>query len=120
MPCACRPLVCVQRGTQDSDCFPNKNLMTDFFFCFYAKFRKKRLLASSCLSVRLPACLPACLPTYIYICELNSFDVMCNASFKEHLPEDGHNRWTKDAGGQAVHNAINLQICICTCWPYYT
>jgi len=33
---------------------------------------------------------------------LQSFDVLCNISFKEHLPEDGHNRWPKHVGGYAV------------------
>jgi hypothetical protein len=28
----------------------------------------------------------------IYTCKLNYFDVLYNISFKEHLPEDGHNR----------------------------
>jgi len=28
----------------------------------------------------------------LYICNLNYFDVLSNTSFKEHLPEDGHNR----------------------------
>jgi hypothetical protein len=30
--------------------------------------------------------------TIIYTCKLNYFDVICNISFKGHLPEDGHNR----------------------------
>jgi len=40
---------------------------------------------------------------YIY-CIINNinYDVLCNISFKEHLPEDGHNRWPKHVGGYAV------------------
>jgi len=49
-----------------------------------------------------------------YICIL--FLSLCNTSFKEHLPEDGHNRWPKHVAGYAVYNTINLHICICTCW----
>ena len=37
-------------------------------------------------------------------------------SFKEHLPEDGHNRWPKHVGRYAVYNTINLRICIFTRW----
>ena len=33
------------------------------------------------------------------VCKLNYFDVLCNISFKEHLPADGHNRWPKHVGG---------------------
>jgi len=36
----------------------------------------------------------------------------CNTAFKEHLPENGHNRWPKYVEGYAVYNAINLNICI--------
>jgi hypothetical protein len=32
-------------------------------------------------------------------------------SFKEHLPEDGQNRWPKHMWGYADHNIINLHIC---------
>jgi len=39
-----------------------------------------------------------------YICKLNYFDVLCDISFKEHLPEDVHNRWPKHVGGYAVYN----------------
>ena len=28
---------------------------------------------------------------------------LCNVSFKEHLPEDGHNRWPKHVAGHAVY-----------------
>ena len=48
----------------------------------------------------------------IYICKLNYFDFLYNIYFKEHLPEDGHNRWPKHATGYAVCNKINLHICI--------
>jgi hypothetical protein len=30
---------------------------------------------------------------------VNCFNVLFNISFKEHLPEDGHNRWSKHVGG---------------------
>jgi len=33
-------------------------------------------------------------------------------SFKEHLPEDGHNRWLKHIGGWAVYNTVSLCICM--------
>jgi len=46
----------------------------------------------------------------IYIYKLNYFDVTCNISFKEHLPEDGHNRWPKHVGGCDVYNIVNLHI----------
>jgi len=48
--------------------------------------------------------------------DVNCFDVLCNTSFKEHLPEDGHNGWPKHVRGYAVYNTINLHICLCTCW----
>jgi len=46
---------------------------------------------------------------------LNSFDILFNTYFGEHLPEDGHNRCPKHVGGYTVHNTINLHICACTC-----
>jgi hypothetical protein len=46
-----------------------------------------------------------------YICKLHYFDVLSNTSFKEHLPEDGHNRWPKHVAGYAVYSTINLHIC---------
>ena len=48
----------------------------------------------------------------------NCSDVLCNKSFKEHLPEDGHNRWPKHIGNYAVYtrSTINLHVCICVCW----
>jgi len=52
------------------------------------------------------------------ICKLNCFDVLCDISFKEHLPEDVHNRWPKHVGGCAVYNTKNLHICICIIWSY--
>ena len=39
---------------------------------------------------------------------VNCFDVLCNMSFKEHLP--------KHVGGNAFYNTLNLRSCICTCW----
>jgi len=30
------------------------------------------------------------------------FDVLCNISFKDHLSEDGHNKWPKHVRGYAV------------------
>ena len=55
-----------------------------------------------------------------YICKINRFNALCNISFKEHLPEDGHNSWPKHAAGYAVYNKINLHICICTGWSYFS
>jgi hypothetical protein len=46
---------------------------------------------------------------------LNCFDVLCNISFKEHLPEDGHNMWPKHVTIYAVYNKINVHICVCNC-----
>jgi hypothetical protein len=51
---------------------------------------------------------------------VNNFDVLCNTSFKEHLPEDGHNRWPKHVGGYAVYNTINLHIRISTRWLHFS
>jgi hypothetical protein len=51
-----------------------------------------------------------------HICKLNYFDVLCNISFKEHLPEDGHTRWPKHLGNYTVYNTINLHTCTHTCW----
>jgi len=34
-----------------------------------------------------------------YICKLHYFYVLCNMSFKEHLPEDGQNKWPKHVVG---------------------
>jgi hypothetical protein len=42
----------------------------------------------------------------------NCFSVLCNASCKQHLPEDGHNRWPKHVGGCADKNVINMDIYI--------
>jgi hypothetical protein len=50
---------------------------------------------------------------YIFV---NYFNVLGNIFFKEHLSEDGHNRWPKHAEGYAVYTTINLRICVCTCW----
>ena len=44
------------------------------------------------------------------------FDVLCNIFFKEHFPEDGHNRCAKHAGSYAVYSTINLHICLCIYW----
>jgi thiosulfate reductase cytochrome b subunit len=38
---------------------------------------------------------------------VNCFSVLYNTSFKEHLPEDGHNRWPKHVAGNPDHNIIN-------------
>jgi len=46
----------------------------------------------------------------LYICTF--FDTQCNTSFKEHLPEDGHNIWSKHAASYADHNTITVHICI--------
>ena len=35
-------------------------------------------------------------------------------SFKEYLPEDVHNRWSKHVGSYADHNIVTLHICTCT------
>jgi len=43
-------------------------------------------------------------------------EILYNISFKEHLTEDGHNRWPKNVGGYAACNTVNLHICVCTCW----
>jgi len=43
---------------------------------------------------------------------VNFFNVPCNVSFKEHLPENGHDRWPKHVTGYAVYNKINLHICV--------
>jgi len=48
------------------------------------------------------------------------FGVLCNTSFKEHLPEDGHNRWPKNVAAHTVYNTVNLHICICTGWFYFS
>jgi hypothetical protein len=34
---------------------------------------------------------------------VNCFYVVCNISFKEHLPEDGHTRWPEHVGGYAIY-----------------
>jgi hypothetical protein len=34
--------------------------------------------------------------------KLNCFNLLCNIFFREHLPEDGHNRWPKHVAGYAV------------------
>jgi hypothetical protein len=47
---------------------------------------------------------------------VNCFDVICNVTFKEHLPEDDHNRQPKHVAGYAVYTTISLHICIYTCW----
>jgi len=35
---------------------------------------------------------------------VNCFDVLCNTSFKGHIPEVVHNRRPKHVGGYAVYN----------------
>ena len=42
--------------------------------------------------------------------DVNCFDVLRNISFKEYLPEDGHNEWLKHVRGYVVYTKINLQI----------
>jgi hypothetical protein len=41
---------------------------------------------------------------------VNCLNVVCNISFKEHLPEDGHNRWPKHVAGYVDYSVINLHI----------
>ena len=48
----------------------------------------------------------------LYICKLNYFDVLCNITIQEYLPEDGHKRWPKHVGGYAFYNKINLLKCV--------
>ena len=43
----------------------------------------------------------------------NGSDVLCNISFIEHLPDEGHNRLPKHVGGYADYSIMNLHICIC-------
>ena len=43
-------------------------------------------------------------------------NTISNTSFKEHLPEDGHNRWLRHVGDYTVYKVINLNICICMFW----
>jgi len=45
---------------------------------------------------------------------VNCLNILCNTSFKKHLPEDGHDRWPKRVGSYAVYNTINVQICMST------
>jgi hypothetical protein len=47
---------------------------------------------------------------------VNCFGILHNISFKEYLPEGGHNRLLKKVGGYTVDNAINLYICISIFW----
>ena len=45
--------------------------------------------------------------------------VLCNMSFKKHLPEYGHNRWPKHVGDLwCLYSVINSYIFIYTCWFY--
>ena len=53
-----------------------------------------------------------------HLIHVNCFNVLCNASFTNRLPEDGHDRWPKHVGGLAVYNTINVRICICTRWVF--
>jgi hypothetical protein len=41
------------------------------------------------------------------ICKLIYFNFLCNISFKEHLHEDGQNKWPKHVAGYAVYNIMN-------------
>jgi len=54
------------------------------------------------------------------MCKLNYFDVLCNISFKEHLPDDGDNRRPKHVAGYTVYNTKNIHNCICTYWLYFS
>jgi hypothetical protein len=54
-----------------------------------------------------------------YICIWNCFDTLCNISFEERLPEDGHNRWPKHVAGYAVYSTVNIHVCIRTGWSYF-
>ena len=57
-----------------------------------------------------------------YICKLNYFDIPCNISLKEHLPEDGHNRLPKHVG-YVVYNTGLFEIIVgglTTCHTQYT
>jgi len=48
------------------------------------------------------------------------FDLLCNTSIEEHLPEYGQNRRPKHVACYAVYNAIILQTCICIYWFYFS
>ena len=54
--------------------------------------------------------------TIMCVCVCGNLYPCHHISFKEHLPEDGNNRWPKHVGGYAVYTTINLRIFICTCW----
>jgi len=43
-----------------------------------------------------------------------------NISFKEHVLEDGRNRWPKHVAGYVVCSTINLHICTKTSWWYFS
>jgi hypothetical protein len=57
-------------------------------------------------------------PKTLHFMSVNCFNVLYNTSFKEHLPEDGHNRWPKHVAGYSEHNIINQHISVCTCWLF--
>ena len=46
------------------------------------------------------------------------FDVLCNISFKEDLPEDDQNEWPKHEADYDFCNTINLNVCIRTLVVY--
>jgi hypothetical protein len=50
----------------------------------------------------------------------NCFDSVCHISFKQHLPEDGHNGWMNNVRGYTAYNTINLHTCICICWFHFS
>jgi len=45
---------------------------------------------------------------------------MINIYFKEHLSDDGHNRWPKHVLGYALYNTMNLHIGIRNWWLYFS
>jgi len=54
----------------------------------------------------------------LFVCLFVCFNVLCILSFKEHLHEDGHNKWPKHVVGYACYNIINLHVCVCICWLF--
>jgi hypothetical protein len=47
--------------------------------------------------------------------QLTNISYHLQHSFKEHLPEDGHNRWSKHVAGYDDSNVINIHITINNC-----
>ena len=50
--------------------------------------------------------------SHLRVGKLNYIDVQFNTFFKEHLPEDGHNRWLIHVGSYAAYSTINLHLYI--------